>query len=369
MRSLSIMRSLRLLGVAGALVGLMFAAMPQASAQTKKFDNVKIRIATFPGTWEIRIREEVGPAMEKAGIEMSFIGGRTEQFLQKLIAARGQTKQPFDVVELTDHVLADFMKGNFLQKINLDNIPNKSKVQPDFYDDYKVGYWMLTGAILYNVEKFKENGIPVPTSYKDLLHPKLKGKIVVPPPFSYNMVSHIVALAYENGGDEANIEPAMKALEAFVPYLHSWSSPTVRGQLFKAGDAWVTFGSGGGAMRLQDAGLPVGVIHQKVKDHIGISNVGYMAAVKGTKVGEAIEFFLNELVGVEMQEGMYLKSGLIPVNQDVLAKHWKTVRKDVTGTHFNLMDPKKMANYYFIDYSKINRNQWAKRLGRVQALK
>ena len=367
MRLISILRSLRLLGVAGAVIGLMFAAMPQASAQSKMFDNVKIRIATFPGTWEIRIREEVGPAMEKAGIEMEFIGGRTEQFLQKLIAARGQT-QPFDVVEITDHVLAEFMQGNFLTKINLDNIPNKAKVQPDFYDDYKVGYWMHLGAIQYNVDKFKENGIPEPTSYKDLLHPKLKGKIVSPPPFSYNMISHIVSLAYENGGDETNIEPGMKALEAFVPYLHSWSAPTIVSQLIKSGDVWATFGSAGGGMRLQDAGVPIGIHHLGVKEHVGMPNVGYMAAVKGNKVGKAVDFFINELINVDMQEGMYLKSGLIPTNQDVLAKHWKTARKDSNGKIFNIMEPSKMANYYFVDYSKINRSKWAKRLSRIQAM-
>ena len=174
---------------------------------------------------------------------------------------------------------------------------------------------------------------------------------------------------FSNGGDKANIEPGMKALEAFVPYLHSWSSPTVRGQLFKAGNAWVTFGCGGCAVRLQSAGLPVGVTHLKVKGHVGVPSVGYMAAVKGANHPEAVDFFINELVGVEMQEGMYLKSVVIPTNQDVLAKHWKTVRKDVNGTPFNLMDPKKMANYYFIDYSKIDRAKWAKRLARIQALK
>ena len=367
MLSISIMRSLRLLGVVSAVAGLMFAAMPQASAQTKMFDNTKIRIATFPGTWEIRIREEVGPAMEKAGIEMEFIGGRTESFLQKLIAARGQ-EIPFDVVEITDHVLQEFKQAGFLQKINLDNIPNKSKVQPDFVNDFKVGYWMHVAAIQYNTEKFKENGIPFPTKHADLLHPKLKGHLGVPSPFSYNMISHIVSLAYANGGDEANIEPGMKALETFVPQIHSWVTGTVMSQLVKSGDVWATFGSGGGAIRLQSAGLPMAVAHVKVKGSSGMPSVGYMGAVNGTKVAKAVDFFLNELIGVEMQEGMYLQSGLIPTNQDVLGKHWKTAHKDSNGGTFNIMEPERMANFYFIDYSKINRAKWAKRLSRVQAM-
>ncbi len=367
MRSISIMRSLRLLGVVSAVAGLMFAAMPQASAQSKMFDNVKIRIATFPGTWEIRIREEVGPAMEKAGIEMEFIGGRTESFLSKLIAARGQ-KIPFDVVEITDHVLEEFKQAGFLQKINLDNIPNKSKVQPEFVTDFKVGYWMHVAALQYNSEKLKANGIPFPTKHSDLLHPKLKGHLGLPSPFSYNMISHIVALAYENGGDESNIEPGMKALEAFVPNIHSWVSGTVMSQLIKSGDVWATFGSGGGAIRLKTAGLPMAVTHVKVKGSSGMPSVGYMGAVKGTKVAKAVDFFLNELIGVEMQEGMYLQSGLIPTNQEVLAKHWRAAEKDVNGMTFNIMEPDKMADFYFIDYSKIDRAKWAKRLARVQAM-
>jgi putative spermidine/putrescine transport system substrate-binding protein len=345
----------------------MLAAMPQASAQ-KMFDNTKIRIATFPGTWEIRIREEVGPAMEKAGIEMEFIGGNTESFLQKLVAARGQAI-PFDVVEITDHVLDEFMRSNFLQKINLNNIPNKAKVQPEFVSDYKVGYWMHVAAIQYNAEKFKENGIPFPTKHSDLLHPKLKGHLGMPSPFSYNMISHIVSLAYENGGDEGNIEPGMKALEAYVPQIHSWVGGTVMSQLMKAGDVWAAFGSGGGAIRLQTAGLPMAVTHVKVKNASGMPSVGYMGAVKGTKVAKAVDFFLNELVGQEMQEGMYLQSGLIPTNQEVLAKHWQAAPKGENGMTFNIMEPKKMADFYFIDYSKINRAKWAKRLARVQAIK
>jgi ABC-type Fe3+ transport system substrate-binding protein len=366
MRSITIMRSLRLLGVVGAVAGLMFAAMPQASAQ-KKFDNTKIRIATFPGTWEIRIREEVGPAMEKAGIEMEFVGGRTEAFLSKLIAARGQ-EIPFDVVEITDHVLQEFLQAGFLQKINLANIPNRVNVQPEFIDDWKVGYWMHVAAIQYNTAKFKEHGIPFPTSHADLLNPKLKGHIGMPSPFSYNMISHIVSLAYANGGDEANIEPGMKALEKYVPQIHSWVTGTVMSQLIKSGDVWASFGSAGGSLRLISAGLPMAVAHVKVKDASGMPSVGYMGAVKGTKVAEAIDFFLNELVGVEMQEGMYLQSGLIPTNKNVLAKHWKVAPKDTNGGVINIMDPAEMAKFYFIDYSKINRAKWAKRLARVQAM-
>ena len=258
--------------------------------------------------------------------------------------------------------------GGFLQKTNLANIPNKAKVQKGFYDDFKFGYWMHVSAITYNAEKLKQNGIPFPTSYKDLLHPKLKGKVISPPPHSYNMVNHIVAIAYENGGDETNIEPGMKALEVLSPQLHSWSAPTVLNQLMKSGDAWVSLGAGGTANRYIEAGVPMAVSHLKVKQHVGMPSVGYMAAVKGAKNPEAVDFFINELVGVEMQEGMCLKSGLIPTNQDVLAKHWKGSRKDLNGTPVNIMEPKEMAKFCFVDFTKINRSKWAKRLSRVQAM-
>ena len=357
--------SLRFMGVVAGVMGLALAALPQDAAAQKKFEGVELVIATFPSTWEIRFREEVGPAMEAMGVKLKFIGGRSEEFLAKMIAAKGSPT--FDVVEITDHVARDMLSGGFLEKLNLDNIPNTKFLNPAMVDDYKVGYWSTQAAFIWNWKKFEELGIPHPTEHEDLLHPKLKGKVIFTTLTSYGAIPHVVALASKYGGSEADLDPALPALRKFVDQVHSFADFTPMSQAMKNGDIYAAVTVANGAIRILDAGVPIAVRHITIKGKTGVPSTGWLGKVKGTKHPEVVEAFINEAIGWEMQEGEHLNNGIVPLHREVLAKHAKQQRKDHFGTYFNMMEPEMVDNMYYINFSKIDRGALGKKLLRVQA--
>ncbi len=365
MKLKTLKKSLGVLGMAVAALALALAVAPKDVAAQMKFDNVEITIATFPSTWEIRFREEVGPAMERMGIKMKFIGGNSEAFLAQLIAAKGKT--PFDVVEITDHVFPDLMAGGFLEKLNLANVPNTKFLNPSMYDDHRVGYWGTQAAIVWNWKAFEDRGIPHPKEIEDLLHPKLKGRIIFPTLSSYTAIPYIAALAYQYGGSEANIDPALPSLRKFAAQVHSFTNFTPMAQAMKNGDVIASLTVGNGAIRILDAGIPMAVRHISIKGKTGVPSFGYLGKVKGTKHPEAVEAFINAAVGWEMQEGAHVNNGIVPTHGEVLAKYALKQRKDKFGTYFNMMEPEKVNNMYYLEFSKMDRRAWGKKLQRVQA--
>lgn len=56
-------------------------------------------------------------------------------------------------------------------------------------------------------------GIPAPKAYKDLGHPKLEGKVVIPDITSGGGLANFAGIVYAAGGDVKNIGPGLKLLE------------------------------------------------------------------------------------------------------------------------------------------------------------
>lgn len=358
-------KSLGLFGVAAGVLGLAMTAIPQnATAQMMDFKGIELTIATFPSTWEIRFREEVGPAMEKMNVKLKFIGGRSDEFLAKMIAAKGSPT--FDVVEITDHVFPEMMEGGFLDKLDLNNIPNKQFLNRGVYNDHKIGYWSTHAAIIWNHEKFAEMGIPAPTEVEDLLHPKLKGKVIFPSLTGYGAVAPIVHLAKKYGGDEENIDPALPILRKFSTQVHSFADFTPMSQAMKNGDIYASISAGNGAIRILDAGVPMAVTHLKIDGKEGVPSFGYLGVVKGSKHKAAAEAFINEAIGLEMQEGEHVNNGIVPTHSQIQAKYAPKQRQDKFGTYFNLMSADAVAGMYYLKFDKIDRRAWGKKLQRVQ---
>ncbi|MBM3572814.1 MAG: hypothetical protein FJX52_10745, partial [Alphaproteobacteria bacterium] len=122
---------------------LALGAVADGLAQTAqpRFDGVTLRIGTFGGNWRDFVRDQVTVELEKRGAKIEWILGSPADNLAKLVAARGQANQPFDVFEVMDATRDDVVEGGFLAKINLNNIPNKAGLRPDQYNDTLVANW------------------------------------------------------------------------------------------------------------------------------------------------------------------------------------------------------------------------------------
>ena len=345
--------SVSLVSAAAMALGLFTAAPP---ANAGMFDGVTLTVATFGGSWRDRIKLIVGKAFEAEGGKIEFIVGGATQNLPSMIAARGQ-KAPFDVMEVTDDLWGSFVEGDFVQKLDLSKVPNTADIDPNLFDDFKVGNWIVLEGLVYNIEKFKELGLPRPTTFSELDHPKLKGKLHMSDVSAFTGLYTVSVLAYENGGSESNIQPGLDKIKSMDMHSYAQNAVTVN-QMMKSGELLATFAHCGWAVRQHDAGIPSGCVHPTVNGKRGAPAVGYAAIAKGSENVAAAHFYINELVGFEMQELFHVKNGIVPVNKKVLDKYYRSPKLDSEGVPFLILDPKEVANFWYLDYSKYDPKTW-----------
>jgi putative spermidine/putrescine transport system substrate-binding protein len=336
-----------------------------APAVQKNFGNVTVTIGIIGGPWIDRVNLELKDEMAAAGITIKFVGGSAQDFLAKLIAARGQHFD-VDVVEIDDTSYDDFRKGNFLAKLNLANIPNISDMDHSMYDDYRVAYWASEPGIVYNVDKLKGAGVPPPQHYSDLANPGLAGHVMLADINTYMGYYEILGLAYEHGGNETNPQPGFDLMSKMK--LQSFgSSVATEIQLFKSGDVWAAAIPAHIAVRMFDAGINVASVHPVIDGHRGATARGYLGVTQNRDNQAAAEYFINAIVQPHVQERLYTEAATIPVNNATMSKVLNQVRVDKSGTPFLQMKPEVVAQTWVPDFSKIDRRNWVRQWQRAVA--
>lgn len=331
-----------------------------------KFEGVTLKVGTFGGSWKDRLCSVFCPKFEAEGGKVEWVTGNPTILLSKMVAARGQ-EPPMDVIEIVDST-PETIKGGFVQSYDPANVPNLKNLDPAFYDDLKVANWITEEGFLFDIDKFEELGLPRPTRYKDLLHPKLQGRVAFPDINVNAAIGGIVGFAAEGGGDENDIDPGLDLIKKLN--VHSfWSSGTQVTQMHKAGDVYATVAHAGWAVRLNDGGVKVGMVHPPVKDRRGLAGIGYAGVTAGTKNKEAAEFYINILISDEMQELLHVKNGIVPPNRNVQEKYSDPakLKRDASGTPFLLMKPSEISNLYQIDWSDFSMKQWTRKWNRTVA--
>ena len=354
----------RLLAAAALGAGLALGAAGAAAAGM--FEGQTLTVGTYGGSWKDRICEYICPKIEAEGGKVEFVTGNPRNLLSKLVAARGQDEPPFDVVEITDATWPVVLAADFVEKMDPANVPNVADLDPNMYDEYKAANWMTQEGFVVNLKKLEELGVERPTGFMDLFHPALKGKIIIPDIAVNTVLTSIAGFAAEKGGDEHNIDPGLELIRDLG--VHSfWTSGTQITQLMKAEDVYVAIAHAGWGVRLHDAGVPVGMVHPKVKDKVGLASRGYAGLVKGTKNKAAAEFYINELISEGMQEVLHTKNGIVPTNGKVQAKYSDKAKLDSSGVPFLMLAPEQIANLYYMDMSAFNMKDWTRKWNRIVA--
>ena len=354
----------RLLAAAALGAGLALGAAGAAAAGM--FDGQTLTVGTYGGSWKDRICEYICPKIEAEGGKVEFVTGNPRNLLSKLVAARGQDEPPFDVVEITDATWPVVLAADFVEKMDPANVPNVADLDPNMYDEYKAANWMTQEGFVVNLKKLEELGVERPTGFMDLFNPALKGKIIIPDIAVNTVLTSIAGFAAEKGGDEHNIDPGLELIRDLG--VHSfWTSGTQITQLMKAEDVYVAIAHAGWGVRLHDAGVPVGMVHPKVKDKVGLASRGYAGLVKGTKNKAAAEFYINELISEGMQEVLHTKNGIVPTNGKVQAKYSGQAKLDSSGVPFLMLAPEQIANLYYMDMSAFDMKDWTRKWNRIVA--
>lgn len=341
-----ITRRATLAGLAAGAVGLTNTS---ARAQAPRFDGQVVRVATFGGGWDRAVHKYAGVKLEQLGAKVEYVTAPPRDNLAKLIAAKGRPA-PFDVVEMGDLTWVDTHEAGFLQKINLANIPNRSELLPSQSDEWKVASWTTQEGIAFNTAKFAENGIPKPERYKDLLHPRLAGKVCMIDITQAGASQFLVGASLDDGGSMTDIDPALKLLRAINPYQF-WKVGAQAVTLMNSGDVWASVMHAGFAVQMKRAGLPVSFAHPRVgPTKRGLIKEGWLGVVKGTPVARAAEFFINEYVSASTQLGLALDRGIVPVNGQSRAK----LGDDPVLKEMFLLSNEEVANMVQVDFNVFN---------------
>ena len=352
--------------LAAAALGAGLALGAAGAAAAGMFDGQTLTVGTYGGSWKDRICEYICPKIEAEGGKVEFVTGNPRNLLSKLVAARGQDEPPFDVVEITDATWPVVLAAGFVEKMDPANVPNVADLDPNMYDEYKAANWMTQEGFVVNLKKLEELGVERPTGFMDLFNPALKGKIIIPDIAVNTVLTSIAGFAAEKGGDEHNIDPGLELIRDLG--VHSfWTSGTQITQLMKAEDVYVAIAHAGWGVRLHDAGVPVGMVHPKVKDKVGLASRGYAGLVKGTRNKAAAEFYINELISEGMQEVLHTKNGIVPTNGKVQAKYSGQAKLDSSGVPFLMLAPEQIANLYYMDMSAFDMKDWTRKWNRIVA--
>jgi putative spermidine/putrescine transport system substrate-binding protein len=188
--------------------GLLALLPGRALAQQKT-----LVAATFPGTWNEAHRKLLAPYFTKrtgAGVTQS-IQLATEQ-LAKLAAAKGG-RPPFDVAILDEPQVSDAANQGLIDEYPVAKSPNYNDLLPAYKDKWGPKISLQVIGIGYNPNKIKTP----PKSYDDLLDPAYKGRVGLTALNSQLGMAFLAELNRIKGGNEANFDPAFKALKELLP--------------------------------------------------------------------------------------------------------------------------------------------------------
>lgn len=343
-------------GAAALAISLgLLTAIPADAGQ---FDGVTVRIGTFGGRWRDIVEQHVAKAFAGEGGKIEFVLGQPANNMAKLIASRGQ-EPPFDILETMDNFLPQLTAGGFTDNFDLARITNVGQLDKSLYDAGKVMIWITQEGIIYNKAKFAGAGIPVPQRFADLADARLKGKVSLPDISAGGSIPAVIGMAYEGGGSEADIGPALDMVRKISPASFWSSSSNLQTQLAN-GDVWAAAAQAGNVQRLKGK-VDLGIVFTPVRQgKSGILKQGYLVKMKGARNAKALEWIVDQFLSERMQIAVLDEGGQVPVHKGALAKLQKN-----PDYAFLRLSAEDFAKMYSVDFSKVNEAAYVQRWNRT----
>lgn len=334
------------------VLAFSLASAPSANAQQKRFDGISLRVATWGAAWKDSQEKVISKKFEALGGKVVFVTGSPQANLAKLVASRGQL--PFDLMEILDAQEAEILPANLLAPIDAAKVPNKIHIRPDQISEKLIGSWYTQEGICYNPQKYAEAGLSAPTSFQDLVSPKLERKVLLPDINSGGGLAFVGAIAHATGGDEKNIGPGLDLIAKIKP-LKFWSQGSELVTQLQTGDIIAAIAHNGWCFRAAKAGATVAFAHPTIKaGKKGIAKIGWLGILRGTPNLEAAHWYINEYLDPDFQYEFAALAGVVPIARPAVERIGKIpVMKDMVET-----DPAAMANELRIDYAKVDISDW-----------
>ena len=259
----------------------------------------------------------IGSSFEKAtGVKVNYVIGTQLSHMAKIQASRD--KPDIDALFGSDLTHAAGKIAGLFEKLN-PSVVDTRDIYPSALDPDGIGVsCSLTSiGIGYNTEKFKQAGIPAPTSWFDLWDPRLKGRVAICN-FSVSWIHDFLALMSRlTGGSEKNIQPAIakiKELKTMGNLVYQPNSPAELENLLTQDLAWVTVTASIRSYQLQDAGYPFDFVFPKE----GASNyANWLDVIRNAPHPNAAQAFVSHMLAPEAQ--LILSGGLYgPTNKTIV---------------------------------------------------
>jgi putative spermidine/putrescine transport system substrate-binding protein len=304
---------------AGLGGGLLVANL--AGAAEASFSGVTLRVATWGGTWMQLLQQFVEPQIRARGATVEYVVGQPDDNLAKLIAARGQ-RPPIDLFEYSENDRTSVLGAGVLAPIDYVQLPNAQSIRPSGRLPSMVANSSTLDGIVYNRAKFQEAGLAPPRNYADLANPQLRDRLAFGDITTPQGVKGLIAIAYENGGNETNLLPGMQAIVRLAPrtFYKTWTQILSQ---FKDGDVWAAHWHAGWVVRGRQAGIPLDLALPPVAGQRGVLSHTWLSPVNGSPNGAAALAFINEYLALKPQIELGRRNGIRPITQraaDALAQ-------------------------------------------------
>lgn len=330
---------------------LALAASALLPARAADFTGKKVTVGlSGGGSWRDSVDNLAGTRARAEGGTVDYVIDAPQGNIAKLFATRGGPA-PFDVLESGPNLIQ--LAARAVVDLDYGKIPNAAALPA--YARGKDYVWNCASedGIVYNAEIFRANGIPVPEYYKDLAHPKLKGKVAIP---DINHVQHwnaVVGMAHDGGGDETRLEAAIPIINAIRP-SYFFATSTDAAQKMASGEIWAAAWHSGWAVRLRKAGTPVGAAYPKIANKRGTLWPVILQLTKGAPEPDFGLNFIDIYLDPTVQSLHAKATGVVPVNPAAMA----TLADDPVVKELMLLDKKDVDNLYVVDFTKIDQAKW-----------
>ncbi|MEO8559149.1 MAG: ABC transporter substrate-binding protein, partial [Rhodospirillales bacterium] len=300
---------MRILGL--ILATAMLLCGGAAFAQQQQSD-VTIKVGNYGGQFTATQKKYAGDLFtRRTGAKIQYIDANPSDHLAKLIASKGR-EAPYDVVYLDLDVQANAIKAGVLEKFDNNMVPNYKFIYDEAknHDGYGPGMMIYTIGIAYNAQKFKEAGIPEPTSWSDLWDPRLAGKVMIPDLSSIQGRAFLIAISRLMGGDETHPEKGIEKIGQ-LKYHSIYTSSVQVEALFPTGDIWAAPFADGRTWGLIDKGVPLKYLRPKEGAVVGM---GMLDVVKGSKHQKEAYEYIDAVLDAYSQLGQAYEIPYGPTN-------------------------------------------------------
>jgi len=261
-------------------------------------------VGTWGGDYQNLLQQIISPIVAKDNINVVFDTGNATARVTKLRAERNSRRGSMDIALLGEADMYDADAAGALEPLDASKLPNLPNALDTLVTKYSIPHIFSAMTLVYNTEQFPNGG---PKSIKDLLDPKLKGKIGMSDIlYMYNTIF----LGLGAGGDAKSYEGGRKFLTQLRtngPRVYP-SNEAVAAAL-KSGEITVACMWKARALQWRDSGLPVDFVIPEE----GTIPVSFEAGVaKNSRNKDAAWAYLNAMLSPAGQEGFAQKMGYAP---------------------------------------------------------